>query len=137
MTANRELVKQRNISPENVEFIDKIHELLEKLIDSYSLEVDYEEALNLVKSANKALSDLWGFTYDERKDQWTPRLKQKHLELCFVGRTFEETTTGIRYTIQPEDVYECALIRIGESAYVDVGRAGFYSRFGGNIKEIY
>ena len=136
MTANREIAKQRNISTENVEMIDKLHDLLEKLLDSYSLEIPYEEAKEIVHSAEESLQVLWNFPVDRSRHTWIDKLNQKYLELCFVGRTFEETTTGIQYTIQPEDVYECALIRIGESAYVDVGRAGFYSRFGGNIEEI-
>ena len=70
MSANRDLAKARNISRENIVAIDALHEMLEKLIASYTLEIPYEEARDLVRSANMTLSNLWGFTYDERYDQW-------------------------------------------------------------------
>ena len=135
MVANRELAKVRNISQENIEAIDDLHDLLEKLIASYTLEIPYEEARDLVRSANMTLSNLWGFTYDSSYDTWTPRLEDKRFELTFAGRTFECPNTGERHTIKYEDCYECNLTGIGEGA-VDIGRAGSYHRIIGNLEEI-
>ena len=52
----------------------------------------------------------------------------------WAGRKFRCNITGIVFTI-PDDVRECDFFSFGES-FVDVGRAGFYCRFGGDVKEI-
>jgi len=135
MSANLELAKQRGISQENIEAINSLHKLLEKLISSYTLEVDYQEARDLVRSANTTLSSLWGFTYDERFDQWTPRFERRWMELMWLGKTYECQDTGQRKTIQKEEVYGGNFLRIG-NCYLDLGRAGAYHRVLGNLKEI-
>lgn len=132
---NMELAKQRGISQENIEAINSLHELLEKLISSYTLEVAYTEARDLVRSANMTLSSLWGFTYDERFDQWTPRFSQRWMELTWLGRVFECQETGDVQKIELDDVYECNLWPCGNGG-IDLGRAGGYHRILGNLKEI-
>lgn len=52
----------------------------------------------------------------------------------WVGRIFECKATGEKFTI-PDDVQECDFYKFGE-CMIDVGRYGFYSRWGGPIKEI-
>lgn len=135
MVANSQLAAQRAISQENIEAIDALHEMLEKLIASYTLEIPYEEARDLVRSANMTLSNLWGFVYDERLDVWTKRFNKRWLELTFAGRTFECRDTGEQRTITAEDCYECAYIPIGY-AFLDIGRAGSYHRISSDLLEI-
>lgn len=135
MTANRQLAIERNISQENIEAIDALHEMLEKLISSYTLEIPYEEARDLVRSANMTLSNLWGFTYDERYDQWTPRFEQRRMELVWVGRTFRCEETGTVRTIEAKDVGVCHLWDCGNGC-VDFGRPNAYSRIIGNLVEV-
>lgn len=132
---NKQLADQRNISQESREAIDEMHVLLEKLIDAYSLEIPYQEAEALVKSANKTLSDLWKFEYNERYDQWTPRLKQKAFELTWVGRSYKCSKTGVVVIITPEQAFERNLIAVGEG-FVDLGVFQGYSRIVGDIEEI-
>lgn len=135
MTANLELAKQRGISEENVEAINSLHELLERLISSYTLDVDYQETRNLVRSTNMTLSNLWGFTYDERFDQWTPRFEQRHMQLVWAGRTFRCEDTGTVRTIEAKDVGVCRLWGCGNGC-IDFGRPMAYSRIIGNLAEI-
>lgn len=135
MSANMQLAEQRGISQGNIDEINKLHELLERLIALYTLEVDYEEARDLVRSANKTLSDLWGFTYDERFDQWTPRFEQRHMQLVWVGRTFRCKETGAVRTIEAKDVGVCRLWGCGKGL-IDFGRPMVYSRSIGNLVEI-
>ena len=135
MTANLDLVKQRNVSVDSVALINELHDLLYKLLDSYTLDVPYEEAESLVKSANKTLSDLWGFEYNPRYDQWTPRLAQKWMNLTWENRTFVCKDTGFSRTIKENDIYEGNFIIIGNCA-TDLGRVNSYHRMVGNIEEI-
>lgn len=60
--------------------------------------------------------------------------KQELFRKEWVGRKFRCKTTGVVFTI-PEDVRECDFFSFGES-FIDVGRYGYYFRFGGDIEEI-
>lgn len=133
---NMELAKQRNISQENIEAINALHTLLERLIQSYTLDVPYQEARDLVRSANMTLSNLWGFTYDERYDQWTPRFEKRHMELIWAGRTFRCEDTGTVRTIEAKDVGVCRLWGCG-NGMIDFGRIGEYHRVIGNLVEVF
>ena len=135
MTCNRDLAKSRNISQENIEVIDALHGMLEKLIASYTLEIPYEEARDLVRSANMTLSNLWGFAYDSAYDTWTPRFEQRHIELAWVGRTFKCQDTGAVRTIEAKDVGVCRLWACG-NGMIDFGRPMAYSRTIGDLVEI-
>ena len=135
MAHNRQLADERGVSEKDREYIDQLHDLLYKLINIYTLAVPYEEAEALVKSANKTLSDLWGFDYNPRYDQWTPRLAQKWMNLTWGGRIFKCKDTGEEVLLTCDKVYEKSFVRVG-NGFVDLGVANGYSRFGGNIKEI-
>lgn len=50
------------------------------------------------------------------------------------GRTFKCGITGETFVI-PHDVQECDFFSFGKS-YVDVGRVGFYCRYGGHPIDI-
>ena len=132
---NKQLADERGVSEEDREYIDQLHDLLYKLINSYTLDVPYEEAEALVKSANKTLSDLWGFDYNPRYDQWTPRLAQKWMKLAWEGKRYRCKDTGAEVLLTCDKVYEKSFVRVG-NGFVDLGVANGYSRFGGNIEEI-
>jgi hypothetical protein len=136
LTANRQLAAQRNISQENIEAIDALHEMLEKLIASYTLEIPYEEARDLVRSVEFALQKLWDFPQDEMYHTWYKRLNQRHIELTWIGRTFKDMDSGTQRTIRERhDVRERGLFGVGMGA-IDFGVANGYSRIIGNLVEI-
>jgi len=132
---NKQLADQRGVSEKDREYIDQLHDLLYKLINSYTLDVPYEEAEALVKSANKTLSDLWGFDYNPRYDQWTPRLAQKWMNLTWGGKRYRCKDTGAEVLLTCDKVYEKSFVQVG-NGFIDLGVANGYSRFGGNIEEI-
>ena len=135
MTCNRELAKARNISQENIEAIDALHEMLEKFIASYTLEVPYEEARDLVRSAEFTLQKLWDFPQDECYHTWYKRLNQRWMELRWLGKTYRCAKTGVTFTVTKPYVYEKNFIGIGICG-LDLGVAGGYNRIIGNLKEI-
>ena len=135
MTCNRDLAKARNISQENIEAIDALHELLERLIASYTLEIPYEEARDLVRSVEFTLQNLWDFPLDERYHTWYERLEYRYLELKYAGKTFKCTKTGLTKTIEECQCFPKSFIAIGDSA-IDMGVQGAYSRIIGNLEEI-
>lgn len=135
MTCNRQLAAQRNISKENIEAIDSLHNLLERLIASYTLEIPYEEARDLVRSVEFTLQRLWKFPEDASYHSWVDVLADKHLELIWAGRTFECQTTGERRTLTKHDTYERNFIAVG-ACNIDFGVAGGYHRVLGNLVEV-
>lgn len=133
---NMELAKQRNISQENIEAINTMHELLEKLIQSYTLDVPYQEARDLVRSVEFSLQRLWEFPQDELYHTWYKRLNQRHMELTWIGRTFKDMDSGTQRTIRERhDVRERGLFGVGMGA-IDFGVAGGYHRILGNLVEV-
>ncbi len=135
MTCNRQLAAQRNISQENIEAIDALHDLLEKLITSYTLEIPYEEARDLVRSVEFTLQKLWGFSIDERYHTWYKQLEYRYLEFKYAGKTFKCTETGEIVTIDKSVCYPRSFCVIGKSA-LDMGVPGGYRRIIGNLVEI-
>ncbi len=135
MVANRELVRERNISPENVEMIDKIHDLLEKLLALYTLDVPYEEAKELVHSAEFSLQGLWDFPQDIRYHTWIKKLNQKWMNLRWAGRAYRCEDTSEEVMLTYKKVYERSYVKVGNGA-IDLGVVDGYYRIIGNIKEI-
>lgn len=136
MTANLELAKHRGISQENIEAINNLHELLERLISSYTLKVDYQEARDLVRSVEFTLQRLWGFSDDSLYHTWYKKLNQRHLELTWIGRTFKDMDSGTQRTIRERhDIRERTIFYVG-MGFIDFGVAGGYHRIVGNIVEI-
>jgi len=133
---NMELAKQRGISQENIEAINALHTLLERLIQSYTLDVPYQEARDLVRSVEFTLQKLWGFPQDDLYHTWYKRLNQRYMELTWIGRTFKDMDSGTQRTIRERhDVRERGLFGVGTGA-IDFGVAGGYHRVLGNLKEI-
>lgn len=55
-------------------------------------------------------------------------------KMIWSGRKYRCNDTGEVFTI-PENVKECDFFKVGDG-FVDVGRLGSYSRFGGNIVRV-
>ena len=136
MSANRTLAKQCGLSEQAIEYIDQLHDLLEKLIASYTLDVDYHEALELVESVEFDLQRLWKFSEDRRYHTWRNKLARRWMELTWVGRTFVCTISGVERTIEKEDVKERGLFGVGKQGFIDFGVGGGYHRIVGNITEV-
>lgn len=134
MTANPTLVKERNIPEQDVQHINKIHESLELMLSTYTLERDLSSTLKLVKQAEFALQRLWQFPKDSRYHTWCERFKRKHLTLQWVGKKYRCNDTGTVVTIS-EDINERDTIAIGKGV-LDLGVAGGYHRLIGNIEEV-
>lgn len=135
MTANRTLAKQRGLSEQAIQYIDQLHDLLEKLVASYTLDVDYHEALKLVESVEFDLQRLWQFSEDRRYHTWRNKLAQRWMDLTWVGRTFRCNETGVIKVIDRLVVIERCLIQVGDGI-LDLGVAGGYHRIVGNITEM-
>lgn len=133
MTANRTLAKQRGLSEQAIQYIDQLHDLLEKLIASYTLDVDYHEAIKLVESVEFDLQRLWQFSEDRRYHTWRHKLAQRCMELTWVGRTFRCKDTGIERTIEQADMGTYDLWECGGGAIDSMG-LGFY-RVIGNLED--
>lgn len=136
MTANRTLAKQRGLSEQAIQYIDQLHDLLEKLIASYTLDVEYQEALELVESVEFDLQRLWKFSEDRRYHTWRLRLAQRWMELTWAGRIFKCPYSGTQRTIQKSHIKERGLFEVGMSGLIDLGVAGGYHRIVGNIIEV-
>lgn len=135
MTANRTLAKQRGLSEQAIQYIDQLHDLLEKLIASYTLDVEYQEALELVESVEFDLQRLWKFSEDRRYHTWRNKLARRWMELTWVGRAFRCNETGITREVNLWDISERCLLRVGDGC-IDLGVAGGYHRIVGNITEM-
>lgn len=131
---NYTLAKERNISDVNVALIARFHVLLCRLIDSYTLEEDYYEAKELVRSVEFLLQDLWVFSRDERYHTWINKLRDRHLSLQWEGKQYLCEDTDTVHTLKGP-FYEGQFIPVGNGA-IDIGRIGAYSRCIGNIHQL-
>ena len=136
MTASRALGLERNIPESTLLVIDSIHDKLEILLDTYSLECDFDTTRALVLQANRALQALWKFDIDDRYDTWSPKLTYKHFASGWVGRSFECVETGTVMTI-PEGIHERQMIYISDKSSIDLGVCNGYHRKIGNIREVF
>lgn len=134
MTANPTLVKEHNIPEQDVLCINKIHDSLELMLSTYTLECDLSSALKLVKQAELTLQQLWGFPEDSRYHTWYKLFKRKHFLLQWVGKKYRCNDTGVVVTIS-EDINERDTIAVGKGM-LDLGVAGGYYRQIGNIEEV-
>lgn len=132
MSANMELAKARNISESNIDHINAIHDALEKMIECYSLECDYDSVIEMFHFAEFTLQELWGFTRDARYHTWVNRLTQQHLNLMYGGRTFWCNDSKVKRTLTGP-FHQGQLIGVGEG-FIDINVA--YHRKVGNITEL-
>ena len=83
MTASLKLGLERNIPESTLLVIDSIHDKLETLLDTYSLECDYYDTQYLFTLTEYTLQSLWGFEEDFRYHTWINRLHARHQRLLF------------------------------------------------------
>ena len=83
MTASRKLGLERNIPESALLTIDSIHDKLEMLLDTYSLECDYQATQELFTQAEHELQSLWEFDQDGSRHTWVELLHEKHQSLRF------------------------------------------------------
>lgn len=119
MTANLELAKERNLSIKDVIHINNIHDALELLIDTYSLECDLDTTLDLVEQAEYALQRLWKFTEDRRYHTWCRRLILKHMNLTWKGVVVECQSTKEQCVITKNQIKERFHVGCGEG-FLDI-----------------
>lgn len=135
MAHNKALADERGISQQNREYIDQLHLMLEELIETYTLDVDFDKAYELCHDIEYLLQDLWGFSRNKHFHSWAASLKQKWMNLTWTGRTFKCKDTGEVVVIPEEWVYEGSFIKVGDGA-LDLGRVNSYHRILGDIEEI-
>ena len=68
--------------------IDSIHDKLNTLLETYSLECDYQATQDLFTKAEYELQSLWGFEQDSSKHKWTKRLHARHQRLLFPDNNY-------------------------------------------------
>ncbi len=132
---NKELADLRSISKENREHIDTLHSMLQELIETYALDIDYQKASELCHDMEFCLQELWQFPKDKRYHNWINKLEQKWFDLTFSGRTFKCLDTGEERTIEDADAQTYWCVKVG-NGFIDFGRANQYYRIVGNIVEI-
>lgn len=88
MTASRKLGLERNIPESTLLIIDSIHDKLETLLDTYSLECDYHATQGLFTQADYELQSLWMFEQDRSKHTWIKRLHARHQRLLFPDNNY-------------------------------------------------
>ena len=88
MTASRKLGLERNIPELTLCVIDSIHDKLETLLDTYSLECDYYDTQELFTQAENELQALWRLEQDSRYHTWINRLHARHQRLLFPGDSY-------------------------------------------------
>lgn len=88
MTASRKLGLERNIPESTLLIIDSIHDKLETLLDTYSLECDYHDTQDLFTQAEHELQALWRFEQDSRYHTWINRLHARYQRLLFPDNNY-------------------------------------------------
>ena len=88
MTASRALGLERNIPEWTLLVIDSIHDKLEILLDTYSLECDYQATQELFIQAEYQLQSLWEFEQDSTRHTWIKRLHARHQRLLFPDNNY-------------------------------------------------
>lgn len=129
MTVNRALASLKGISKENINKINKIHNILEELIlGSIVVGRDDVAVLDEIMDLEYQLQELWGYPLNSAFHTWRRRYLFKK-QWAFT--TWECQKTGERFTI-PYDVEEIDYFKIGEG-WIDVGRYNLYSRMSGVV----
>lgn len=135
MAHNKQLADERGVSEKDREYIDQCHLMLEELIDTYNLSIDFDKAAELCHDIEYLLQRLWKFPEDDYYHTWINSLKQKWMLLTWQGRKFRCKDTSVTIQLVDIDIYERNLVGVG-NCFIDLGVANGYSRFGGNIEEI-
>lgn len=132
MTINRQLAKDRGLSEDVINEIERIHNLIGKFTRAWVLsdELFSQERKDKLHCLEYQLQRLWGFSEDHGYHRYAYEYEFK----CqWVGKTYRCTKTGKEFTI-PYEVNQCDLFPVGEG-FVDVGRVYCYARFSG-VEEV-
>ena len=88
MTASRKLGLERNIPESVLLVIDSIHDKLEILLDTYSLECDYHATQGLFRQAEYEMQSLQALEQDSNRHTWIKRLHARHQRLLFPDNNY-------------------------------------------------
>lgn len=131
MSVNLELAKERGLSKEDIQEINKWHELIDYYMELFVGKPWKQEVQDILHNAEYQLQNLWKFPQYKSYHRYAPR----YAFLCtWVGRTFKCLDTGETITLG-KDIYPKQLISFGKCA-IDLGVLNGYSRKIGNIQEI-
>ena len=64
MAHNKQLADERGVSEKDREYIDHCHLMLEELIDTYNLSIDFDKAAELCHDIEYLLQRLWKHLLD-------------------------------------------------------------------------
>lgn len=131
---NKQLADERGISEKDREYIDQCHLMLEELIDTYSLSIDFDKAAELCHDIEYLLQRLWKFPEDDYYHTWINSLKQKWMNLTWGERIFKCKDTGEEVLIFGDMIYEGSFIPVG-NGFIDIGNC-YYNRMSLNIEEV-
>lgn len=129
MSANPELVKQRNISEDNVNRINNLHRELEACLnetDEYLKETSRELMYNWFEAIEFTLQRYWGFTEDKAYHTWVHRLTERYRELDYLGAVYKCNKSGEQRIVTKQDLKDNLFI---------VGN-GFLDLAGYNVRTI-
>lgn len=115
------------------DLIDEIYQNLDALVDKYTPDIDFDEALKFIQDVifdiEKEIPPIHMF------EQYKKALTNKAMQLTFTGRKFKCNDTNTVVMLMPQDCFECSYVQVGRGG-IDLGRYGYYMRFNGNIEEI-
>lgn len=115
------------------DLIDEIYSNLDALVEKYTLDIDFDEALQFIKDVifdiEKEIPPIHMF------EQYKKALTNKAMQLTFVGRKFKCNDTNTVVMLMPQDCFERNYVQIGRGG-LDLGAYGAYTRHIGNIEEI-
>jgi hypothetical protein len=138
MTANPQLVKERDISHEDVARINNLHRELETCLvesDDYLRETPRGVIYHWFEGIEIALHQLWGFPCDTMYHTWKNCLTERYRQLDYVGVTYRCPATGMERTVEDKDVttHKNSLFGVG-NGFIDF--AGYNVRIVGNLERL-
>lgn len=115
------------------DLIDEIYQNLDALVEKYTLDIDFDEALQFIKDVifdiEKEIPPIHMF------EQYKKALTNKAMQLRFAGRKFKCNDTNTVVMLMPQDCFERNCVQIGRG-FLDLGAYGAYTRRIGKIEEI-
>lgn len=132
MAVNIALAKERGLNDYTIKKIDVIHDYLEEFISEVTLDHDFHGCLNIVRSCEFQLQDLWGFDRDSRYHTWTTKLRNHVRELQFLGAVYLCKDLNETRTITRDELYGSVLVGVGKG-FIDFGGV---VRIVGNLERV-
>lgn len=114
------------------DLIDEIYQNLDALVDKYTLDIDFDEALQFIKDVifdiEKEIPPIHMF------EQYKKALTNKAMQLKFAGRKFKCNDTNTVVMLMPQDCFECSYVQVGRGA-LDLCNVNFM-RVIGSVEEL-